>query len=140
MNGTQQRHYDGASDLPGSPVLSDAEADDVQDDEHPGDYSTRLGEVMSDEEDFAAGHVDDDNDDEAFFYNGVDSEPAGTYREQLRDVLGADHEDEDTSEAQEVEHSLLVHEKEMLEASMDDEARVSLVHAYIVTHLLTHLV
>ena len=137
MNGTQHWQNNGSSDLHESPLLSDGEVDDVQDDDHPGDYSTRLGEVMSDEEDFATGGVDDDNDDEAFFYNGVDAEPAGTYREQLRDVLGPDHEDEDTSEAQEVEHSLLVHEKEMLEASMDDEARVSLAHAYIATHLLT---
>lgn len=139
MNGTQLWQHNGSSDRPGSPVFSDTEVDDVQDDDHPGDYATRLGEVMSDEEDFAAGRGDEDNEEEAFFYSGVDAEPAGTYREQLRDVLGPDHEDEDTSEAQQVEHSLPVHEKEILEASMDDEARVSLVHDYTMMHLPMHL-
>lgn len=126
MNGTKEQQHSASIDRAGSLSFSDSEADEVQDD-HPGDYSTRLGEVMSDEEELSRGQGhEESDDDEGFFYNGVDSEPAGTYREQLRDVLGPEHEEDDVSDAQEVEHSLLVHEKEMLEASMDDEARVSL--------------
>ena len=131
MNGTQVQQLNASTGRSESPVFSDTEADDIHDDDHPGDYSTRLGEVMSDEEDSSGAreHEGDENDDEeAFFYSGVDAEPAGTYREQLRDVLGPEHEEDDTSDAQEVEHSLLVHEKEILESSMDDEARVSRPH------------
>lgn len=130
MNGTQNEQHTLAPGRPESPVFSDIGGEDVQDDEHLGDYSTRLEELMSDDEDTAngSGHAgNDDEDDEAFFYSGVDSEPAGTYREQLRDVLGPEHDDDDASESPEAGHSLMqdVHEKEMFEASMDDEARVS---------------
>lgn len=108
-------------------VYSDDEGEDDRDD-HLGDYSTRLEELMSDEDDQegnANGAEYEDEDDEGFFYNGTDSAPAGTYREQLRDVLGPEH-DLDDAEEPEVENSLIhdVTEKERFESSMDDEARV----------------
>lgn len=111
---------------PESPVFSDNEGEDVQDEDHLGDYSTRFDELMSDEDERSTHNAENEETDEAFFYTGVDSEPSGTYREQLRDVLGLEHEEDSTSE-QEVERSLIhdVSEKEDFEAAMDDEARVS---------------
>lgn len=128
MNGTA----DGRGAPPGipeSPVFSDIDGEDSLD-EHGGDYTTRLEELMSDDEELqedtaTVGGEDEENEDEAFFYNGADSQPIGTYREQLRDVLGPDDEDDELEE-REVGHSLVraVEEKERYEAAMDDEARV----------------
>jgi hypothetical protein len=55
-------------------------------------------------------------------YTGVDApDVSANYRDQLRDVLGPDHEDTDENEAREVEVSLIVdHESEKLPFS-DDE-------------------
>ena len=112
--------------------FSDEENEEMPQD-HPGDYSTRLEELMSDTEDGPNGDNhdghgdgdDDDGDEGGFVYSGVDAAPSGGYREQLRDVLGPDHEDDELDE-QEVEHSLLhdVEEKEHLASLMTDEARV----------------
>lgn len=59
-------------------------------------------------------------------YSGVDADPTGGYRDQLRDVLGPDHE-EDELEAEEVERSLVheVEENEKFAATIEDEAGVS---------------
>jgi hypothetical protein len=78
-----------------------------------GDYSTRLGEVLSESEDSdgadtetrtrsamvraalgAEGGASEDDDDEGFVYEGKDAEPAGTYRDQLKEVLSDDGEEE----------------------------------------------
>ncbi|KAF7796662.1 hypothetical protein EIP86_007845 [Pleurotus ostreatoroseus] len=109
-------------------VLSDGESDGAPDD-HGGDYTTRLEELMSDDEDHApradrAGHDEDEEDEEGFFYSGVDAEPLGTYREQLRDVLGPEHEPDDADEHAAADELIReVAEKERFEAAMDDEAR-----------------
>ena len=87
-----------------------------------GDYSTRMEEFLNDGDvssEFRE-HDDEDEEDEeeeAFIYTGMDADdvPIG-YKAQLRDVLGADHEDE--SEA-EVEKSLII------EQPSDDEPLVS---------------
>ena len=129
MNGTQDPHTYLSVGRSASPVFSDMGAEEGPDDDQLGDYSTRLEELMSDDEP-SNGHAeeneDEDDEEEGFFYSGVDAEPSGTYREQLRDVLGPEHEDDDASEPPEAEHDVLreVQEKEMFEASMDDEARV----------------
>ncbi|KAH9935787.1 Golgi CORVET complex core vacuolar protein 8-domain-containing protein [Fomitopsis serialis] len=119
MNGTR-RH----DDLD----FSDGEDGDVQDD-HPGDYSARLEELMSDTEEGSDGHPHDDehgdeDDEEGFVYSGMDAVPSGGYREQLRDVLGHDHEEDELDE-REVERSLVhdVEEKDHLASLMEDEAR-----------------
>lgn len=65
---------------------------------HDGDYATRLEEVLSESEDSDTGASrvraafgdDDDDDGDAFVYDGKDAEPAGTYRDQLREVLEED--------------------------------------------------
>jgi vacuolar protein sorting-associated protein 8 len=128
MNGTQKEQHSVSLDRSESPVFSDTEVDG-QDDGHLGDYSTRLEELMSDDEGHSGDQEDSDDDEgERFVYSGVDAEPAGTYREQLRDVLGPDHDDDDAYDPLEVEQDVLhdIHEKEMFEASLDDEARVSM--------------
>lgn len=128
MNGTQDSHNYLSVGRAASPIFSDMGTDDVPDDDQLGDYSTRLEELMSDDEP-SHGHrqeaEDDDDGEEGFFYNGVDAEPSGTYREQLRDVLGPEHEDDDALDPPEVTPSTLrdVQEKEMFEAAMEDEAR-----------------
>ena len=122
-------HLDDADrpETPQNVVFSDDEADDR--DDQGGDYSARLEELMSDDDEHGknGNGVDEEDEDEGFFYTGVDAPPAGSYREQLRDVLGPDHDIDDTEEP-EVDNSLIhdVAEKEKFEASMDDEARVSL--------------
>ena len=126
MNGTQNSQNYLSVGRADSPVFSDL---GTQDDDHLGDYSTRLEELMSDDE-LSNGRDqadDDEEEEEGFFYTGVDAESSGTYREQLRDVLGPEHEDDDDSDAPDVDQAVLrdVQEKEIFEANMDDEARVS---------------
>lgn len=130
MNGTQKHE---------EPDFSDEESGTAPDD-HPGDYSTRLEELMSDMEDGpnGDGHEGDegeDDDEGGFVYSGVDAAPSGGYREQLRDVLGPDHEDDELDE-HEVERSLLhdVEEKEHLASLMADEARVRRVYIQFDRH------
>lgn len=120
MNGSQDRD---------NLDFSDGEDGEVQDG-RPGDYSTRLEELMSDTEDGPTSHEggegERDDDEEAFVYSGVDSAPSGGYREQLRDVLGPDHEEDELDE-REVEQSLLhdAEKNEHLASLVKDEARVS---------------
>ncbi|KAG7098602.1 hypothetical protein E1B28_000526 [Marasmius oreades] len=80
-----------------------------QDDEETGDYSTRMKELFSDEEEHSE-EVNDLDNEEGFLYSGVDANVSVGYRDRLRDVLGPDHEDEeeDDTDAHEVERSLIV--------------------------------
>ena len=126
MNGTRNSgdpaHEDGFT-------FSDTEADDAPD-SGLGDYSARFEELMSDDDMDGDGGGDaagsDKDEDGAFVYDGVDADPTGGYREQLRQVLGPDHE-EDELEAEEVERSLVheVEENEKFAATIEDEAGVS---------------
>lgn len=125
MNGTAQRPEDSVAASPSSLLnFSDTDGDDDPRDDHGGDYSTRLEELMSDEEGDHAGS--EEEEEGGFVYEGVDAEPVGGYREQLRDVLGAEHE-EDELESITDRRSLLkaVEENERFAASMEDEAAVS---------------
>lgn len=132
MNGTRHGQQASSASIPDSFTFSD---DGGAEDALEGDYSTRFEELMSDDEDEnknvptrLSHNKEAADEDEGFFYTGRDSQPSGTYREQLRDVLGADVEDDELEE-QEVESSLVhsVHEKEIYESAMDDEARVRTV-------------
>lgn len=130
MNGTTHGSNAASSGIPGSPVISDVDGEDAFED-HAGDYSTRLEELMSDEDgdETAAGipgDEDGEENEEGFIYNGVDSEPTGTYRDQLRDVLGPEHEEDEFEQQGGQENSIIhdIEEKERYEAAMDDEARV----------------
>ncbi|KAF8070487.1 Golgi CORVET complex core vacuolar protein 8-domain-containing protein [Lyophyllum atratum] len=88
---------------------------DTNDEEHPGDYSTRMEELFDDGEDEAKEYEDgeEEEEEEGFLYTGVDamSVPTG-YRDQLRDVLGVELTD-DELDALEVEQSVI----------LDDNAR-----------------
>ena len=67
---------------------------------------------------------DGDDDEEAFVYDGADAQVTRTtYREQLREVLD-DEDDEDTVEEHEVERSLL-HDRVHPPIPVEDEALVS---------------
>ena len=103
MNGTHSA-VDIASDHDFN--LSDNEGDDSPE-PGLGDYSARFEELISDGED-GEGHgidEDEDADEEAFVYSGVDSDPSGGYREQLRDVLGPDHEEDELEEEKDASSS-----------------------------------
>lgn len=87
---------------------------------HAGDYSSHMEELFDEE----SLHGDDpfEEEEEGFTYNGVDVVDAPTgYQEQLRDVLGPDHNEDDGSESDvlEVENSLVY------DQHMDDEPLVS---------------
>lgn len=128
MNGTRHEQQPSSASIPDSLTFSDFGGEDAVEDHDGGDYSTRLEELLSDDEGHEeedVGEEEDEDEEEGFFYNGVDSQPSGTYREQLRDVLGPEHEDDEVDE-QEVANSLVysVRENEIYEAAMDDEARV----------------
>lgn len=112
---------------PGAAVNgSDSESEEPSQEDHGGDYTTRLEELLSDGEHDSDAQSEDE-EEEGFCYTGVDADLSTTYKDQLRDVLGPDHE-EDEAEEVEVEHSLLqeVAENEDFAAAMEDEARVSL--------------
>ncbi|RDB25342.1 Vacuolar protein sorting-associated protein 8 [Hypsizygus marmoreus] len=100
--------------------FSDHDASD-NDEEHPGDYSTRMEELF-DEEDESDAHVEDEEDEEeGFLYTGVDAGDIPTgYRDQLRDVLGSDLTDDDEMEANEVEKSLVIDEHDEVLHFEDD--------------------
>ncbi|KAH7888664.1 Golgi CORVET complex core vacuolar protein 8-domain-containing protein [Phlebopus sp. FC_14] len=100
-----------------SPSLSSNDIDD----DHVGNYSSRMGELF-DDDDREADDVDEnfvydgmdadstgtDDAEEGFVYDGVDAEQVTSthYHEQLRDVLGPE-DSSDIFEEDEVERSLL---------------------------------
>ncbi|KAF9227315.1 hypothetical protein BS17DRAFT_775267 [Gyrodon lividus] len=89
-----------------SPARSNSFSHDEDvDEDHGGDYSTRMEELFDGDEE---EHEVEDDEEEEFIYDGVDAEQiTGTnYREQLQDVLGPD-DTSDIFEEDEAEHSLL---------------------------------
>jgi hypothetical protein len=71
-------------------------------DDDPGDYSTRLEEILDEDLAPTAG-LEDHADDEEFVYEGVDAAHVlapslGAYRSQLRNILGTEHEDDELEE------------------------------------------
>jgi hypothetical protein len=72
--------------------------EDVEDVEFVGDYSSNMDEILGEGPGDTPNGADDD--EEMFVYEGVDAEPAGAYRDQLRDVLGADLEDDELEQSQ----------------------------------------
>jgi len=93
-------------------------------------YSTLMDELFGDEDETAttsAPRFDDDEDDddeEPFVYDGTEAPVSrATYREQLRDVLDDDAEDDEIEE-RDVERSL-VHDPDRSPMPIGDEALVS---------------
>ena len=97
--------------------------DDEPDLSHAGDYSSHMEELFDEEaEESLRGDDPFEDEEEGFIYNGFDVVDAPTgYQEQLRDVLGPDHNEDDGSESDvlEVENSLVYDQR------MDDEPLVS---------------
>ncbi|KAI0798471.1 Golgi CORVET complex core vacuolar protein 8-domain-containing protein [Irpex lacteus] len=108
MNGTRHEQQPSSASIPDSLTFSDFGGEDAVEDHDGGDYSTRLEELLSDDE----GHEEEDVGEEE---DEDEDEAVWTYREQLRDVLGPEHEDDEVDE-QEVENSSCT-------PAMDDEAR-----------------
>jgi hypothetical protein len=109
--------------------FSDHDVSDTEHDEHPGDYTTRMEELFDNGEDDAdfreKDDVNEDDDDEGFFYTGIDAADVPTgYQEQLRDVLGSELSDDDELEAHEVERSLVIDDRAGIHSN-DDEPLVS---------------
>lgn len=127
---------------------SDEDSDGVeQDDAHTGDYShysQQMEELLGDEEHDSAGEPksptlagvlesddeQEDEEEEEFVYTGVDSADVSVvpYRDQLRDVLGQDHEEESVEDVHEAEKSLLMDEGEKRSILLNDEPLVSARH------------
>ena len=148
MNGTRHGQQPSTTSISDSLTLHDLSGEDTVDDHDEGDYSARLEELLKDDEGEhkTTDGAEDEDEEEGFFYTGVDSQPSGTYREQLRDVLGPENED-DEQEEKEVENSLVrsVQDNEIYEAAMDDEARVRiprvrLTMRYAHTHIARKLI
>ncbi|KAI0267108.1 Golgi CORVET complex core vacuolar protein 8-domain-containing protein [Gloeopeniophorella convolvens] len=124
--------------------FSDFGSDDEEHvDTHGGDYSARMGELFDDEDEPPVhgthAKLDDEDDDEgeAFVYDGADAAVShASYRQQMRDVLGdEDEDDEDVVEEREVEHSLL-HGHPPIGIVVEDEApkTVGAVTALALSH------
>lgn len=79
---------------------------DHVDEDHGGDYSTRMEELFDGDEEDHGGESGDEQED--FVYDGIDADQVTrtNYREQLLDVLGSD-DTSDVFEEEEIERSLL---------------------------------
>jgi hypothetical protein len=87
-----------------------------------GDYSSRMEELMGDDDDGTQPEHAESDDEEGFFYDGVDAENDGAgYRDRLKDVLG---EDNDELEIHEVETSLIIEHPDHNDDFDDDEPLV----------------
>jgi hypothetical protein len=99
-------------------MLSDDNGFPTTDDEspltYPGDYSAHMEELFEGDETGSNPPGEETDEDEAdFIYSGVDADASSaSYRAQLRDVLGQDHEDGSESDALEVEKSLVLENAE----------------------------
>lgn len=108
------------SDLSGADSHAFSEDDAIRCDEednddaeftYPGDYSSHMEELFDGEEpadeERSELHDDEEEEDGGFIYDGVDADTSIGYKAQLREVLGQDH-DEEESEADvlDVERSL----------------------------------
>jgi len=81
---------------------------------HPGDYSMHMEELFEGDDTESNLPGEESEEDEAdFLYSGVDADSLHTsYKAQLRDVLGQDHEDGNESDVLEVGKSLVLENAE----------------------------
>ncbi|TFK44739.1 hypothetical protein BDQ12DRAFT_33587 [Crucibulum laeve] len=97
--------------------------DDEHEHEHSGDYSTRMDELFDDGEDVLEAENDEEDEDEdvGFLYTGVDApEISVGYRDQLRDVLGTDLDEDEEREEIDANNSFLSDSEHKLDLD-DDE-------------------
>ena len=97
-----------------------------------GDYSAHMEELFEGEEDGSVnghkhGSDDDEEEEEGFLYSGVDADASVGYKDQLRDVLGQDHEEDEDDDVLEVERSLILENgnNSTVTQTDDDEPLVS---------------
>lgn len=107
-----------------SDILNNAGSlEDEDDDEftYPGtgDYSTQM-EEFDGEEDSEVEQKSDDSDED-FLYDGVDANTSVSYKDQLREVLGQENEndEEEDEEEEECTEESLIHENGV--TTEDDE-------------------
>ena len=112
--------------------------DEETDDDQGGDYSTRMEELLSDEDE--NGDAEADENDGGFVYDGVDAEQVtgDNYRDQLREVLGPDDSYYE-SEEQEVERSLLQDSNSVKSDEPFHDVPVSSSTTSWRTHVLMHV-
>jgi len=81
---------------------------------HPGDYSTHMEELFEGDDTESNPPGEESEEDEAdFLYSGVDADSSLTsYKAQLHDVLGQDHEDGNESDVLQVGKSLVLENAE----------------------------
>ncbi|KAJ7462355.1 Golgi CORVET complex core vacuolar protein 8-domain-containing protein [Mycena galericulata] len=116
-------------------------AHEDDEDDHPGDYSSRMEDLLgNDEVNSEAVGDEDGEEDEGFLYTGEDAaDTSAAYRDRLRDALGSDHDAEEELEAHEVERSLTIppelddNDDEPLDGFSDHIPSVSVSSAGILT-------
>jgi hypothetical protein len=79
--------------------------DDDEEFIYNGDYSSRMDEILSDGSKSDSSDAGVEDEDDGFVYHGADAEPQGAYRDQLRAILDAEHNDDELEE-QEVAKAL----------------------------------
>jgi hypothetical protein len=118
---------------PVSENTSDSDGDEEDHYLQDGDYSRRIDEILSDGE-AEDGDEDEDDSDSEFVYTGIDAQLSSeTYRDQLKDVLGPDHDDDDANEMD----TSLVAESEKLALSDDAQVSVMAMHCRMEASTLT---
>jgi len=106
-------------------MLSDDNDFRATDNENPftyhGDYSAHMEELFEGDETGSNPPGEETDEDEVdFLYSGVDADTSSmSYKVQLRDLLGQDHEDSSESDALEVEKSLVLENAEEYSHSTD---------------------
>ncbi|KAF4598582.1 Vacuolar protein sorting-associated protein 8 [Pleurotus pulmonarius] len=107
------RNLDNGPTSPQPESLEFLESDDPEEFQYEGDYDTRMAELMSEGEDDAPKADSASDEEDGFVYAGVDADVPTSYSDQLRAVLGPEHESEDdTDEPDEVETSLIIQDSE----------------------------
>ena len=127
--------WKSSSKFTATDMLSDDNGFPTTDDENPstylGDYSAHMEELFEGDEAESNPPGEETDEDEAdFIYSGVDADTSSvSYKAQLRDVLGQDHEDGSESDALEVEKSLVLENAEEY-SHHSDKTMVGRCHLY----------
>ena len=89
-----------------------------------GNYSSRMEELFSDEEEehFDLNGALSDDDEEGFVYDGQDAEPRKGYREQMQEILSVNGEGSNDAEDEAVVERSIVHDDRA--SSEDSKVRV----------------
>ncbi|KAF6762996.1 lateendosome to vacuole transport-family protein [Ephemerocybe angulata] len=97
----QGLHFSDSDEEEGDDQMSELFEDETNESEDDGDTSNILDSVLESDE--------EGEEEEEFVYTGLDSSDGPVpYRDQLRDVLGQEHEEESVGDPNEAEKSLLL--------------------------------